>query len=376
MGFSGRRCNDSSPTRFQGSTRVTRTGKKERKQQPGVHGHEPSLSQIETEAARNRANLKDTVDELQQRVSPSAFKRDMQEYVRETKQGVLRNIEQKARENPLQAVALAAGFALPLIRLVAALPAPLLMIAAGFALSRRGEDGRPIGAKLSESAADYAADATGTLQDKAGVVSVALRSGAQTVREKAHDARDRVTELAATAASVTQTLLATSVTGLRKTWMRERTWVLACAKPQGNTISSVYDSGSQSAAAVRDKVAETAKDAGSSVVSGMQENLLLTVGIGLALGGIIAAALPKTTLEDKVLGGVADDLKLKAKDLASDGLDAAKATAQTVYDQTMEYARQQGVSPENLKGAATALSEKAKELAKVISTSPDPNSHT
>ena len=102
-----------------------------------THGHEPSLAQLEREAARNRAELMGTVDALQNRISPSAIKQDVQDYVRDKKDGILRSLEQRARENPLQTAAIAAGAAYPLWRIVTSVPVPLLLIGAGLALTRR-----------------------------------------------------------------------------------------------------------------------------------------------------------------------------------------------------------------------------------------------
>ena len=99
------------------------------------------LTELERQAEVNRAELAHTVDELHSRVSPQAIKDDMRVYARERGQQMLESIEQRARQNPLQAAAIAAGLAYPLWRLVANLPAPLLMIGAGLAMSGRHNSG-------------------------------------------------------------------------------------------------------------------------------------------------------------------------------------------------------------------------------------------
>ena len=64
-----------------------------------------SLSALERESEATRADLVHTVDKLHSRVSPQAIKEELKDYSRETAQKLFRNLERKARENPLQALA-------------------------------------------------------------------------------------------------------------------------------------------------------------------------------------------------------------------------------------------------------------------------------
>ena len=97
-----------------------------------------SLSELERQAERTRADLIHTVDELHDRVSPQAIKQEMRAYAREASQDLIHNLERRARENPLQTVAVAAGLAYPAWRFIANIPAPILLIGAGLALSQVG----------------------------------------------------------------------------------------------------------------------------------------------------------------------------------------------------------------------------------------------
>ena len=77
---------------------------------------EQSLSHLERQAEHTRANLIHTVDELHNRVSPQAIKQEMRAYARDASQDLLHNLERRARENPLQTVAVAAGPGVALCR--------------------------------------------------------------------------------------------------------------------------------------------------------------------------------------------------------------------------------------------------------------------
>ena len=67
--------------------------------------------------------------------------------------------------------------------------------------------------------------------------------------------------------------------------------------------------------------------------------------VGLAVGAIIAAALPSTPQEDKLLGPAADDLKRKAGDVALEGVAAAKEVATEDLPGRLRAARKSKVFP-------------------------------
>jgi hypothetical protein len=69
-----------------------------------------------------------------------------------------------------------------------------------------------------------------------------------------------------------------------------------------------------------DSARERASVAGTSAREGLGKTPLLTLGGGLALGAVVAALLPKTRVEDRVLGKVGGRLTENAKAAA----DAAK----------------------------------------------------
>src|ERR1700712_5753010 len=106
-----------------------------------------SLEQLEREAEQNRALLTDTVEELRdrvqdeaselrERISPAHIKAEVGEYVRSTGQAWRDSLEQRARDNPLQTAAIGVGLAYPLWKIARSIPAPLLLVGAGIALTR------------------------------------------------------------------------------------------------------------------------------------------------------------------------------------------------------------------------------------------------
>ena len=69
-----------------------------------------------------------------------------------------------------------------------------------------------------------------------------------------------------------------------------------------------------------DSARERASVAGTSTREGLGKTPLLTLGGGLALGAVLAALLPKTRVEDRVLGKVGE----RITDGARTAADAAK----------------------------------------------------
>src|SRR6202163_2304848 len=111
-----------------------------------------SLDQIKRETEQTRAGLTDTVDQLRtsvaetasdirQRIKPEAIKAEVSDYIRSRGEQLLNDVTAAARRNPMQAVAVGASVAYPLLRLARAIPVPILMVGAGlfFAGSKTGQ---------------------------------------------------------------------------------------------------------------------------------------------------------------------------------------------------------------------------------------------
>jgi len=240
-------------------------------------GTEPSLSALRAEAEANRARLtgtvedlrtqvSDTATDLKERLSPEAIKTEVTQYVRDSRDQLWHSLERKARDNPLQAVAIGAAAAYPALALIRAMPAPLLLVGAGLLLSRF-------------SSADTTEALRGHAQDALETASGTLDSATDSARRKVHDAQDYAR--------------------------------------QG--VDSVIDRAQATASSIKDRVTDAADDATSAIrdsadkVKGQAEQLaqqtretiretwdknpLLIAGIGLGIGAVIAAAFPSTKAE-------------------------------------------------------------------------------
>src|ERR1700726_1774854 len=111
-----------------------------------------SLQQIKRETEQTRVGLTDTVEQLRtsvaetasdirQRISPDAIKAEVSDYIKSRGERLLNDVTAAARRNPMQAVAVGASVAYPLLRLVRTIPLPGLVGGAGlfFAGSKTGQ---------------------------------------------------------------------------------------------------------------------------------------------------------------------------------------------------------------------------------------------
>ena len=103
--------------------------------------NDPALNRLEREAERTRAELLNTVEELRERVSPGQVKEDVKQYARSTGQDFVSNMVEKARENPLQAAAIAAAVAYPAWHMIRTIPLPVLLLGASAVLAGQVRNG-------------------------------------------------------------------------------------------------------------------------------------------------------------------------------------------------------------------------------------------
>src|SRR5712675_3290264 len=150
-----------------------------------------SLQQIKRETEQTRAGLTDTVEQLKtsvaetasdirHRISPEAIKAEVSGYIKSRGEQLLNDVTSAARRNPMQAVAVGASVAYPLLRLAKSIPLPILMVGAGlfFAGSKSGQS---LTQKASDMASDLSDEVSRRGQDLSAQASAAVNSARGTV---------------------------------------------------------------------------------------------------------------------------------------------------------------------------------------------------
>ena len=85
--------------------------------------------------------------------------------------------------------------------------------------------------------------------------------------------------------------------------------------------------------------------------------------VGLAIGAGIAAALPKTDVEDAYLGEVSQTFKTQATEIAGQQVDTATALASDVVEAASAEAKTQGLTPD---GARAAVDDITGRVGRVV----------
>jgi hypothetical protein len=394
-----------------------------------------SLQQIKRETEQTRAGLTDTVEQLKtsvadtasdirQRISPDSIKAEVSDYIKSRGERLLNDVTDAARNNPMQAVAVGASLAYPLLRLARAIPLPVLMVGAGlfFAGSKTGRDAtqkasdmasdlsdevgrraRDFGDQVGEAASAtkaYASDqldrlgaavSGGTDQvsrtaDEAGTNlasnSKTLQDRAaslgSTLSDRATDLKDQGVRMAGSAAAKVQDKAASfsssmsdRAAGLKDQGMRMASSAAAAVQDIASDATSVArdaagttaDAGLDAARAVRDTATDLTDRAGKTIFQTIEQNPLLVAGVGLLIGGLIASALPRSDIEDGLVGEASTAVKRRTQEAASQGFDVAKNAVGEVYDEAARQAEAEGLTSDGIGNAAQDIGQRLRRVA-------------
>lgn len=403
-----------------------------------------SLEEIKRDTERARAGLTQTVDELRssvsdtasdlrERLSPDAIKSEVRDYFKTRGEALFDNVKDAARNNPVQAIAVGASLAYPLLRLVRAIPAPVLMVGAGIYLAS-SKTGKALTQQASDAAADFAVEAERRTRDArhqaadmataAGhyasdtfdAVSASAAEGAAQVRHKVGAFKDKAAELKASASGADDLqrqaihktdevvgrasnlaqdgaafsdAVAGSVRGAASSVSDNanamKDSAAAAAARLKETIADATDAGYEAAAAARRRAAEfgskasqSLDQAGKTLSETVSNNPLLVAGIGLLVGGLIASAIPRLRLESETLGAASDELKNRARETVASGVESIKQRAQAAFDGVARSVDEAGLAPNDVSQAASDVGQRVRKVADAaISTfeSPSQNKH-
>ena len=366
-----------------------------------------SLQQIKRETEQTRAGLTDTVEQLKtsvaetandirHRISPDAIKAEVSDYIRSRGEQLVNDVTSAARRNPMQAVAVGASIAYPLLKVARAIPFPVLMVGAGLFLAG-SKTGQAATQRASDMAADLsdemvrrAHDLSGQVQDTASSaknyasdqyerISSAVAGGSSQVKGAANAAgasiassSDKIKESAVAAgAAVSDRANSLKDDGLRiagsaaSTVQNMASEAMVTAR---SAASLVTDTGMDAATTIRAKASDASDRAGKTIFQTIEQNPLLVGGVGLLVGGLIASALPRSDFEDELVGDTSSAAKRQIQAAASKGLDTAKTAVGEIYDETTRQAEAEGLTTEGIGKAAQDISQRVRRVAEAAVT--------
>ena len=367
----------------------------------------PTLGELKRETEQTRAGLtqtvealrtsvSDTASDIRQRLSPESIKAEVSDYVRSRGERLVEDLTAAARRNPMQAVAVGASVAYPLLKLARAIPTPVLLVGAGlfFAGSKTGQ-------ATAQKAADMASDLTDEVRRRSHDLSDQVSSSVASARDAATDAMDRAGEmmsvradrLRASANSVGAALDAQTDTvrdsaasfadsvSAKGREMKDNVVDLAGAAGERikgiaadssaaaqSAVASTRDTALETARDLRDRAAAASNRAGKTAFETIEQNPLLVASVGLLLGGLIASALPRSEIEDNLVGEASESAKNRARDAASRGFDAAKGAAGEILENAARQAGAEGLTSDGLDTAARDIGQRIRHVAEAAVT--------
>ena len=268
-----------------------------------------TLDPIEAEVERDRVELVGTVDALRRRLlSSGTVRSQVGRYITGRRRGAATGFGRLARDHPLETVALAAGAAYPIVRTVLKIPAPILLLGAGVALAGRG------GSKAERTEE----------VDTAVVAEPAAPLAAAPLREP------RISDVAVDAPGAAAAPPA------------------PVARGSGRAASP-----SDVASGARD----TALAGADAVVETIRRYPEAAAGVSLLIGGALAMMLPRSRAEEQLYGRQSEEVRARARALASDGIEAGRK----VLDAARDEAAEQGLDSEGARRAIDDVGRRARE---------------
>ncbi len=365
-----------------------------------------SLEEIRRDAERARAGLTETVQQLRtsvdktagdirERIAPEAIKSEVSGYLKSRGEAMLHSVTEAVRANPLQAVAIGASVAVPALRVIRAIPVPILLVGAGLYLagtkkgqavareandmtrdlaSEAGRRARELGSELSEAASatrDYAADRYETVRDAVASGASQLRDTADDLQHRAagvgasisasvHELRQQTGDAAERLSAQGAAASADARRSAQQTMTNIGDGVAATASRVRETAEQVAEAGLASAARARERATElghraveSIEHAGSSLAATAARNPLLVAGLGVVIGGLIASSLPRSRIEQQWVGPTARDVAEGARDLFERTKDAGVQAFEQATEQQRPQAHDQHGSAEQQRAATT-----------------------
>jgi hypothetical protein len=281
-----------------------------------------SSHEVQREVQQSRADVEETLEAIQERLSPGQVFEQVVDYMRSSNgSDFLRNLGSVVRDNPVPIALVGTGLV-------------WLMLSSSRSGRKEYDDEDDqlqsygesrYGAELSEEAGQSAAWGESARET--------AREWSESARSSARSVRDRARRLGASA--------------------RHRV---------GETGEQLW----HGARDVGDRAGYYGRRVRRGFFDTLHEQPLVLGALGLAAGAALGAALPATEREDEWLGDSRDRLKERAKEVGWEQVERARATATAAYSAAREEAERQGLSLEGGKAAAESAAETMRDKAKRV----------
>jgi len=320
-----------------------------------------SAAEIEREVRQSRAEVEETLDAIQERLSPGQLLDQAVGYLRGGRGAdFARNLGDSVAQNPIPVALVGVGLA--------------WMMVAGQRRDEPGsyardwhrdwddedgdDGGEPYAGGIYESGlpyesapgAAYASDLDTDIGEGGHAPSLGERASdaGSHVGEQFAEARDRAKDAARRA--------------------REN------AEALGAGVSERLSAAGDRAAAATDRFRRRTRRAGAgayrygrrarqSALQAISEHPLMLGALGIAVGAALGAALPPSETEDEYMGEAGDAIQRRSATVGREQLHRARGAARAAYDEARAEAEEQGLTPEAAREAAKEAASSAIDKA-------------
>jgi hypothetical protein len=127
------------------------------------------------------------------------------------------------------------------------------------------------------------------------------------------------------------------------------------------TAQHAAQTAQQAALSAKQAASDLSERASRTFVETVEQNALLVAGLGLVIGGVIAGALPRTDLEDEVMGKTSRSTRRRARATASRAVREGGRRA-------ARQAETEGLDPEGLGETVRDVGERVRHVAEAAVT--------
>lgn len=296
--------------------------------------------EIESEIQQTRLRVDDTIDAIQDKLSPSQLMEQAIDYFRHSGSAdFASNLGEAIKRNPVPVTLVGVGLA-------------WLMMSGS---SRNASDHQSNRDDLSGY--DYDPDTSiynpnvkihdETFDKPTGHATADMPSGQGAFRSGLHNVRDKADAVKTKAQDVAGNM------------KRKAGDIAQGARARMDEMKS---GGTQ---ASLDRMSNQARQTKDQFLHVMEEQPLILGALGIAIGAALGAGLPSTRREDELMGKTRDDIVDKATETGQEQLEKAKSIATAAKESAMHEADKEGLTAEGAKDGLHETLAKAQRITEV-----------
>ncbi len=334
---------------------------------------------LESQAENDRSEIKATLDELRSRMSTGQIVDQALAYARgHGGSEFVRNFGSQVKTNPLPVALVAAGLGW----LIAGQRRPAA--ARSYSPSIVPSDEAYYDNRYADKARETSGEVAGALRDSAG----ALRDSAYGAADRARGAFDAARDSVEDASTSASDALASARDRAEGVAASARDSVSsaygAAAGAVGRATSAVGDTAAAIGRRAHDMrdlasdvgrgTAERARQAGHGIAEQagraqnafsqlIREQPLVAGAIGLAIGAIIGASLPRSRREDELMGEASESVKATAKGAAREQFEHIEDAGGRIVEKVRGAAEEQGLSADSAQSLVRDIGAKVSAVA-------------